>query len=194
MTREEIASYLERNYKGENLLPQKGRSTGVKTGGSLTAKNGEKVMCLLGNYAMYPSRGTLQKIVKYSALKNEDIIQNLQKNRLMLFLGVPDNIENSEEISEKHKEISEKHKKLLKELSDYIFSIEPFTSSTTSFNFPQNDEESFEPLKADCNAYPDVGIYKVKISGNRVEYNLVMIRVKEDGKEVTKYMDAYLAC
>ncbi|MBO7739763.1 MAG: hypothetical protein J6S18_05260, partial [Oscillospiraceae bacterium] len=81
MTREEIASYLKRNYKGENLIPPKGRSTGAQTGGSLTAKNGEKVRYLLSSCLIAPSRGTTLTVVRYPALKNEDMIQDPQKPR-----------------------------------------------------------------------------------------------------------------
>lgn len=162
MDRDEIKSYLEKNYKGD--------------GEFLTAKNGEKVRYLLSSISTGQSRGTAQKAIKYQPLKNEDIIQSIRNTRLMLFFGNPNG------------------KSYIPEsLNDYIFSIEPFKSESTSYNIPQDSTDGFGKLEADCNAYPDVGIYKVKITGTIVEYNLVMIRVKEDGKEVTKYMDAYLA-
>ena len=75
MTRDEIKSYLEKNYKGD--------------GEFLTAKNGEKVRYLLSSISTGQSRGTAQKAIKYQQLKNKDIIQSIRNTRLMLFFGNP---------------------------------------------------------------------------------------------------------
>ncbi len=79
---------------------------------------------------------------------------------------------------------------------DYIVSIEPFE---TGFFTNQKVEVTlsnldFEGVLSEAEQHGEIGIYSKELESQYgVKYNLVMIRVKEDGKLVTKYLDAYLA-
>ncbi len=77
---------------------------------------------------------------------------------------------------------------------DYVFSLEPFHAPHTSdrsYSFTQTIQKLIQSVKD----RPELGIYKQAVvprGDNNPTANLVMIRVKEQGNEVRKYMDAYL--
>ena len=80
--------------------------------------------------------------------------------------------------------------------TDYIVSCELLmtegvlngSNPTTLWQF------DLKAIMSNAKAHPEVGIYRKRgYNKNGVGYNIVMIRVKENGNEVRKYMDAYLA-
>ena len=166
MKTEELKEYLKKNYG--------------YSGNTIKIKNGEEINIYLSSIYKVKSGQIYTQIELAWEAYQENV-----KSRYLLLTG------NAEDRSKKTENYN-----IPESLKDYIISIEPFTmkddGTTTTFTIPRGKDDAFEKLEGYSKNHRDVGIYKTTVDGTP-QFNLVMIRVRENGNFVTKYMDAYLA-